>query len=523
MGCIVQYKLRIKNKIFPVNIEQRNNELLLTCPYYPDMATLLNEIKQSFNVKKWNPQTKTWHIHNNDRAQYNLRFLTGTLDDPFHNPNYPDRTLHIAGLWPHQREAINKFLHHKKLFIAHEMGLGKTRAIYVAAELAKIASLLVICPTNVKYAWMQEYDKWHPNCPYPIFRHYQQVNLIEDMDPVDMVVFDESVFIKNPGAQRSRSCAQIAKIHRDNNSYIACLCGSPAPKNPTDWHNQIELLQPGYIREASPAILTQRLAEVTFDNDYPEIGEWKNDEIERFHQILQPITSIAFRHEVFPDERKQYIEIKLSISDQTKKTIKLLEDTIPSGLMLLERLREVSDGFLYDGKVTYYDSTPKDEATIELLREYAENGHNKFIIYAAYQASIDKCEKLALEAGWHYIALDGRGWRCSLTPELKRQPKPQQLLNLFQKKDTVPIVFIGHPKSAGVGLTLPAPAILYYSNTFNGLDRIQSEERTRQSCIIYDFYHLPCDRHVIENLKNKRNLQGISLGDVRKWLGKGSE
>ncbi len=55
-----------------------------------------------------------------------------------------------------------------------------------------------------------------------------------------------------------------------------------------------------------------------------------------------------------------------------------------------------------------------------------------------------------------------------------------QMLEEFQNKDSEydHICFIGHPGSAGMGITLTAASmIVYYSNDFNAESRIQSEDR----------------------------------------------
>jgi hypothetical protein len=70
-----------------------------------------------------------------------------------------------------------------------------------------------------------------------------------------------------------------------------------------------------------------------------------------------------------------------------------------------------------------------------------------------------------------------------------------------------------------MGLTLTAsPSIVYYSNDFNSEARTQSEDRIhRPGCTgtnIIDLIHLPTDLRVLENLKAKRTLEKMTLGDI---------
>jgi hypothetical protein len=93
-------------------------------------------------------------------------------------------------------------------------------------------------------------------------------------------------------------------------------------------------------------------------------------------------------------------------------------------------------------------------------------------------------------------------------------------LEVFQDVDKYPrpTAFIGHPGAAGMGLTLSAsPAVVFYSNDFDGEHRIQAEERIfapGKICTVYDFLHLPTDKLILDNLHEKRRLQALTLGDI---------
>lgn len=101
------------------------------------------------------------------------------------------------------------------------------------------------------------------------------------------------------------------------------------------------------------------------------------------------------------------------------------------------------------------------------------------------------------------------------------------MLNLFQDKSFKDnLVFIGQPGAAGMGITLTAASeIVYYSNDFNGESRIQSEDRihrlgmdVNRGATITDLVQLPSDLLILENLKNKRRLQDITLGELQAGL-----
>lgn len=164
---------------------------------------------------------------------------------------------------------------------------------------------------------------------------------------------------------------------------------------------------------------------------------------------------------------------------------------------------------------------PKVEAMVDLLEEHEDCA--RLVTYAGFTGSIDRVTNITVGQGWDFIRVDGRGWKTSLVG----YDTPMEMLKAFQdKKNDFKINFIGYPGSAGEGLTLTAsPTIVYYSNDFNGMARTQSEDRIHRigmdinrGARIIDLIHLPTDELVLNNLKKKRELETMSMGELRNVL-----
>jgi len=297
------------------------------------------------------------------------------------------------------------------------------------------------------------------------------------------------------------------------------------------------------------------------------------NECERLYKRMSGLVLVQFKKDCLdlPDKIYRCIELKPSKSIlDIAKSLVAGANTIVAGLILL---RELSDGFQYiekesgekqcsvcagkgaipnplvgsdlpedsqpidinlnetvicDGcggigtiktytQIAEQFETPKDEALRELLDEYSEIG--RVIIYAGFTGSIDRCVQIVKDCGWEYIRVDGRGWHSSIDGD--------ELTNFQKELVKYPrIAFIGQPGAAGMGLTLTAsPVIIYYSNDFNAESRIQSEDRAHRpgmdinrGCTIIDLLHLNTDYLILENLKKKRELQALTMGDVTKAL-----
>jgi SNF2 family DNA or RNA helicase len=160
---------------------------------------------------------------------------------------------------------------------------------------------------------------------------------------------------------------------------------------------------------------------------------------------------------------------------------------------------------------------PKEEALKNLLDEHDDVG--RIVIYGGFTGTIDRICSAVKSAGWNFIRVDGRGWVSDIPGDPQKM-----LLNFQEEKIKYPrLAFIGHPGSAGMGLTLTAsPTVLYYSNDFNAESRIQSEDRihrpgmdANRGATIIDLIHLPTDKLVLDNLKKKRRLQDITMGELK--------
>lgn len=274
------------------------------------------------------------------------------------------------------------------------------------------------------------------------------------------------------------------------------------------------------------------------------------DEITLLNKRLQGLAYIILKKDCLDLPEKVLQRVKLEPSKRTLQLAKAIKSASRTAATALINLRALSDGFQYhdkevgvtrckhcngektciiDGQTidciecsgkgynpkieshAVHVETPKDQFMIDFMND-KEDG--RLVTFAGFTASIEKNCELAIKTGWNFICVDGRGWRSNI-PGLS----DLELLKLFQSDTREKINFIGHPGSAGMGLTLTASdTIIYYSNDFNGESRVQSMDRIhRPGCRganIIDLIHLPVDEFVINRLDYKLDLQKITMGDI---------
>lgn len=176
---------------------------------------------------------------------------------------------------------------------------------------------------------------------------------------------------------------------------------------------------------------------------------------------------------------------------------------------------------------THYVGSPKDEAYINLLDEHEDIG--RFIAWGGFTGTIDRLVEIAHKYGWATLRVDGRGYigETAMGESLDdnelliamdgSHPRFKELLETYPK-----LCFIGHPEAGGMALTLTAsPTELFYSNSFKGEARMQSEDRfhrpgmdLNRGATIIDLINLPSDKLVLDNLKQKKKLQNLSMGQL---------
>lgn len=163
---------------------------------------------------------------------------------------------------------------------------------------------------------------------------------------------------------------------------------------------------------------------------------------------------------------------------------------------------------------------PKDDILKDLLDEHEDIG--RLVVYAGFTGSVDRCVEIALAEKWAVVKWDGKGIKIFNTEGELKKGDP---IEIFQdlKTEWPKVCWVANAAAAGTGLTLTAsPTIFYFSNSFNAEDRIQSEARIHRPSMdlnrgatIIDCFHLPTDRYVYKNLKEKRKLQDISMGEIQ--------
>ena len=214
-------------------------------------------------------------------------------------------------LYPYQEEGVWKAVQAGRFMIADEMGLGKTLQAIAAAELMRknffIQSVVIICPTSLKYQWKSEIERFTESSVSVIsgglVKRRQQYEtddsfykiltynvvardweFINKTEP-SLVILDEAQRIKNWNTKISRSVKRLQSPH------CLVLTGTPLENKLEELYSVVQFVD---VYRLGP--LHQFLNRHQAKDETGRIVGYRDLGI--IHQKLQPVMARRLKKEV---------------------------------------------------------------------------------------------------------------------------------------------------------------------------------------------------------------------------------
>lgn len=355
------------------------------------------------------------------------------------------------------------------------------------------------------------------------------MNILVEWRP-EIIVFDESHYIKNHKSKRSKAAVRLADLAKHR--YI--LTGTAILKNAQDIFMQFRALDLGdtfgknfyafqrtYMQDANSAWSSSHQHfpkwELRSDKEQ-EINEKiykKATQVKTKDCIdLPPLIKQEIELDMTPKQAKLYKEMKrdlITFIDNNKGEDKAVIAQI--AVVKAIRLMQIASGFVTtdDGETIEIANNPKSKAIIELLETLVED--NKVILWCAFKPNYAQlaaiCDKLCIK----YTMLTGE-------QNLKQK---EEAMNTF-RKDPKCRVIIANRRAGGIGINLvEAKYSIVVSRNFSLADELQSEARNfRGGSQIHDkvvkidlVMRDTVERDVINSLNNKQDIANRILNMIR--------
>lgn len=351
-----------------------------------------------------------------------------------------------------------------------------------------------------------------------------------------MLVIDEAHRIKTPGAARSRVVLAFA----EQAAYVAPLTGTPVANKPFDVYNIMRMVDTNFwLKHGIPnyTIFKQEFANFATINPkegraFTKVIGYKN--LERLQDIIKTKSSRVLKEDVLDLPPKVYTQIEVEMTREQRRLYDELrlkymvalengdEVQAPHAMTRLLRLQQIACGYTVVAPAPLPDGTASEPRVVPLfelgenprvraLEDRLDDVPHQAIVWARFQHDITQiCHQLGNKA----VRYDG------MVPEGQRRVN----LDRFMRGEAQ--FFVGNPAAAGTGLTLVnAKSEFYYSNSFNLVDRLQSEDRIHRigqtvSVSIVDMVTpRSVDAKIVKALVSKFDVASLVMGDgLREWL-----
>ena len=465
--------------------------------------------------------------------------------------------------YPHQVEALRKASERRTLALFMEQGTGKTKvALDYAGSLftdGQISGMVIVSKKGVHRQWIESEAPKHlgvtwrgcwwkmPAKAWREFHHRQRdpnelellainydgaktMNGLTELkmfcdrhDNRVLMVCDESQDIKNARSARHKALMDLVQY----TSHRMICTGTPIAKDLTDEWAQLRWLD--------ETILGIRYVS-SFRNHFCIMGGYQNKQvighrnIEKFKQLTAPAVFRVTKDDlgILP---KQYSTWHVdlapaqaeAITDLKRELMTELEtgEIVSAANMVsaMNKFAQIAAGFAIDeeGEPRQLMPPTKNPRMIGLLEYLDDANRARSIVWFRFRYEHDLIASQLATNGFSFVSYYGA---------TKDADRAEAVRRFCSDSEDAPQVFLANPQSAGTGLNLQGfcNRAIYWQNSFNAVDRWQSEDRihrigTRGVCTYTDIVAKgSIDAHILKNLRRKKGLSDLVLDDLRRII-----
>ena len=353
-----------------------------------------------------------------------LQLITGRLDDFFRKEHlerfFADgnwcRQTFVKGIQPfkYQQEGIRFACTKGRCIIADEMGLGKTlQAIGTASVLYRegyVNSILILCPTSLKYQWQREIKKfigkdalviegiqavrirqYGSDVPFKIVSYNAVSNDVKLLKSIktDLLIMDEVQRLKNWNTKIAQGARRIEADYR------IVLSGTPLENKLEELYSVVQLVDQyvlgPYYQFRADHIVSNETGKITGYKGLNTIGRQLEGILlrRRKKDVMLQLPERMDKNLFVPmteEQMSMHSEFSAGVSRLVYKWRRMhfLSDTDRRRLMLLlSQMRMVCDSTYILDQQSRYDT--KVSETMNILDSIFASGNDKVVIFSQWE------------------------------------------------------------------------------------------------------------------------------------------
>ena len=538
------------------------NEIVVSFPYDAELILLIKEFPQP--NRRYDPKRRAWVVslvkygkinekvlrdfesflnENDFKIHVAVRNYFSELSDRLDAQKVSedvsikesiagDCNLTVKGLGgelrPFQRAGVSYMSERRRVLLGDEMGLGKTVQAVATICHTDAFPCLVLCPVSLQLNWAREAEKWavgkrvtmdvEQSADFTIIPYSQVVKheqILKKGTKWKSIVCDESHYVKNAKAQRTKAVRSIAKGIPD----IYLLSGTPILNRPAEFITQLQILDrlnelggwkhftdrycdakqerfglningasnltelntklraSCYIRRFKKDVLTElpdkqrSVVEVPISNraEYEKTRKEVRVELESLKEKSRLFTSDVMRDVMDMDSegiKNKWIEIFPNDPIPKETAIAKLKRLLNARLLRRESFVENSEGILLLNKLKIRSMQGKLKAAVEWIEHFLESGEKLVIFCDHVEAQGLIYEKFAKKSTAIMADMDTE--------------KRQRSVDKFQNDERVRAI-VCSLGAGGVGFTMTASSnVLFIEQGWTPAIHDQAEDRTHR-------------------------------------------
>lgn len=431
--------------------------------------------------------------------------------------------LSLGGeLHPFQRAGVRYALERRRTFIADEQGLGKTVQALATIEADGAFPAVVICPASMKLTWEREAGIWLPGRSVAVLDGRADSGWTEAAAQAEIVVLnydildahserlaarrpralvlDESHYVKNPQASRTKAAIALAASLPEDALRLA-LTGTPVLNRPEELVAQLRVLD--RLREFGSGARLSRRFRGAASNDRLHWNLRAHCYVRRTKQQVLPQLP-AKRHDTVPVLLSNEHEYRLAEEDVIAwlQTLPLDLGTLDAKIAAALRAEQL----VRLNNLRQLAATGKLPTALAWISDFLASGE-PLVVFAEHIA-IQRAILERLPQALHILGADSAASR-------------QRAVDAFQAEDG-PQLIVCSLKAASQGITLTrASNVAFLELDWTPARHDQAEDRLHrigQESAVTAWYLLApqtIDETMAELLQRKRSLiDAVTDGQV---------